>query len=128
MPNILIVEDDEALAQVLQERLTLKGHQVTVCLDARAAAELAAGLQPDLAILDYLMPGMTGTDLLAELRAAVATKSLPVILLSSQEALRVSASVPPDPRVRFLPKPVDHVQLEAAMHGLLDPEGWSASS
>jgi two-component system response regulator ChvI len=127
MPRILMVDDDELLLQVTGDYLESQGHSVTRCGDPTAAAELAEKTAPDLAIVDYEMPRLTGTQLLTELRSGGRTHSLPVIFLSGVDALRYASQVPPDPRVRFLHKPVDFEDLLGAIAALLDPEGWSAN-
>jgi CheY-like chemotaxis protein len=128
MARILMVDDDELLLQVTGDYLESIGHEVTSCSDPTQAAELAEKTAPDLAIVDYEMPRLTGTQLLTELRSGGRTHMLPVIFLSGVEALRYASQVPPDPRVRFLQKPVDFEDLDGAIAALLDPEGWSKNA
>lgn len=128
MARILMVDDDELLLQVTGDYLESLGHVVARCGDPESAAELAEKTAPDLAIVDYEMPRLTGTQLLTELRSGGRTHMLPVIFLSGVEALRYASQVPPDPRVRFLQKPVDFDDLEGAISALLDPEGWSKNA
>ena len=128
MARILMVDDDELLLQVTGDYLESKGHAVDRCGDPTSAAELAEKTAPDLAIVDYEMPRLTGTQLLTELRSGGRTHMLPVIFLSGVEALRYVSQVPPDPRVRFLQKPVDFEDLDGAIAALLDPDGWSKNS
>jgi len=128
MARILMVDDDELLLQVTGDYLESLGHSVDRCGDPTQAAELAEKTAPDLAIVDYEMPRLTGTQLLTELRGGGRTHMLPVIFLSGVEALRYVSQVPPDPRVRFLQKPVDFEDLEGAIAALLDPEGWSKNA
>jgi CheY-like chemotaxis protein len=127
MARILMVDDDELLLQVTGDYLESHGHSVARCSDPTVAAELAEKTAPDVAIVDYEMPRLTGTQLLTELRSGGRTHSLPVIFLSGIEALRYVSQVPPDPRVRFLQKPVEFEDLLGAISALLDPEGWSAN-
>jgi DNA-binding response OmpR family regulator len=128
MARILMVDDDETLLQATSDYLESLGHVVQRCGDPEQAAELAEKTDPDLAIVDYEMPRLTGTQLLTELRAGGRTHMLPVIFLSGVEALRYASQVPPDPRVRFLQKPVAFDDLEGAIAALLDPEGWSKNA
>jgi CheY-like chemotaxis protein len=128
MAHILMVDDDELLLQVTGDYLESLGHVVERCGDPTQAAELAEKTAPDLAIVDYEMPRLTGTQLLTELRGGGRTHMLPVIFLSGVEALRYVSQVPPDPRVRFLQKPVDFEDLQGAIAALLDPEGWSKNA
>ena len=126
MARILMVDDDELMLQVTGDYLESIGHSVARCQDSTQALGLAAKTSPDLAIVDYDMPRLTGTQLLTELRGG--GHMLPVIFLSGVETLRYASQVPPDPRVLFLQKPVDFDELRGAITALLDPEGWSAKS
>ena len=128
MARILMVDDNELLLQVTGDYLESLGHTVERCDDPTAAAEIAEKTAPDLAIVDYEMPRLTGTQLLTELRNGGRTHMLPVIFLSGVEAMRYVSQVPPDPRVRFLQKPVDFEDLEGAIAALLDPDGWSKNA
>jgi CheY-like chemotaxis protein len=128
MPRILLVDDDEILLRVTADYLESKGHKVTRCSDSTQAAELLEKIGPDLAILDYEMPRLKGPDLLTEMRSGGRGNYLPVIFLSAVEALLYASQVPPDPRVRFLRKPVDLEDLDGAIAALLDPEGWSKNA
>ena len=117
-----MVDDNELLLQVTGDYLESLGHAVTRCGDATQAAELAEKTAPDLAIVDYEMPRLTGTQLLTELRGGGRTHRLPVIFLSGVEAMNYVSQVPPDPRVRFLQKPVKFDALDEAIAALLRPE------
>ena len=128
MARILMVDDDDLLLEVTGEYLESRGHLVERCSDPTRFAELAEKTAPDLAILDYEMPRLSGTHLLTELRSGGRTHMLPVIFLSGVEALRYASQVPPDPLVRFLKKPVAFDDLDGAIAALLDPEGWSKNA
>jgi DNA-binding response OmpR family regulator len=123
MARILIVDDDPVLLKVAGDYLKSRGHDVARCEDPNLAPELAEKLRPDLAILDYQMPGLTGAHLLTELRRRV--PEVPVLFLSGVDAMHYASQIPPDPRVRFLRKPADFSELEGAISALLDPDGWS---
>ena len=128
MARILLVDDDETLLRVTADYLESKGHKVARTSDPTQAAELVEKTGPDLAILDYEMPRLKGPDLLTEMRAGGRGHHLPVIFLSAVEALLYASQVPPDPKVRFLHKPVDLEDLDGAIAALLDPEGWSKNA
>ncbi|MEQ1920717.1 MAG: hypothetical protein ABL955_16120, partial [Elusimicrobiota bacterium] len=64
--------------------------------------------------------------LLADLRAQEETRELPVLFLSGTESVRFASQVPPEPRVRFLTKPVDMIVLVTAVREMLDPNSWSS--
>ncbi len=126
MAKILLVDDEASLTEIVRECLAGEGHDVVVCHDPMAAERMALEENPDLALIDYQMPRKTGVELLADLRAQEETRQLPVLFLSGTEAVRFASQVPPEPRVRFLTKPVDMVVLVTAVREMLDPNGWSS--
>ena len=128
MALVLLVDDDELLLEALAAYLESRGHKVTRCCDSSNATELAEKIAPDLAIVDYEMPRLTGTQLLSEFRGGGRTHFLPVLFLSGVEPLTYTSQIAPDARVRFLQKPVDFDELDGAIASLLDPEGWSKNS
>ncbi len=125
--KILVVDDEISLTEVLQECLRGEGHEVVVCNDPTMALRAALEGKPDLAVIDYLMPRITGVQLLAELRAHAETASLPVLFISGIEAVRFAGTIPPEPRVRFLTKPLDLAVLLTMVREMLDPNGWSSN-
>jgi DNA-binding response OmpR family regulator len=84
MPQILIVEDDPDIRELIAFKLTLEGHEVHVEADGEAGLAAARELMPDLIVLDWMMPKLTGLEVCQALRADPATASLPIILLSAK--------------------------------------------
>jgi len=86
--RVLVVDDDEAVRTLLARLLELEGYVVDEAPDARTALDLMQARPPDLLLLDIMLPGQDGLDLLATLRRR---GDLPVILLTArdQEADRV---------------------------------------
>jgi two-component system chemotaxis response regulator CheY len=80
---ILIVDDDEDLAETCAMMLEGCGYDVTVALTGEAALHQIDLHSPDLLILDCRMPGMTGVELCARLRARPEGISFPILLMSS---------------------------------------------
>lgn len=119
MAKILVVDDDPMSLELLCEFLVDRGHSVVRSTAAASAASLAVEHEPELVVLDYQMPGMSGTEVLAQLRAAAATRGLPVVMLSGQSAFSYSSEVPKEERVRFLHKPVDFPLLALMIDDLM---------
>lgn len=86
MPTILIADDDELLAALVQFKLEAAGHTVMVAEDGAAALAAVARRRPDLIVLDAMMPVLTGSEVLARLKADPATASVPVIMLTARRA------------------------------------------
>jgi signal transduction histidine kinase len=83
--NILVVDDEPMNRQVLQEILSLNGHQVTVAHDGPEALKVVQQDKiPDLILLDVMMPGMSGLQVLGTLRQKFNEAELPIILLTAK--------------------------------------------
>lgn len=81
---ILIAEDEPAQAEVLRYNLEHEGFRVIVAGNGREAIAMVEDDSPDLAILDWMMPEMSGIEVCRRIRAAPETKTLPVILLTAR--------------------------------------------
>jgi CheY-like chemotaxis protein len=81
--TILIAEDDRFLRRAAELALKQRGFSVVLAEDGSQALALARTCQPDLILLDVLMPRMTGIEVLRQLRADEATRHLPVLVLSN---------------------------------------------
>ena len=81
--SILLVEDDEFLAELYATKLTLEGFLVHVAGDGRKGLKLAHEQHPDLVLLDIILPKLDGFEVLRELKANPQTKPVPVILLTN---------------------------------------------
>jgi DNA-binding response OmpR family regulator len=88
METILLVEDENELARIVVRELKAVGYQVTCAADGPQALELCARQQPNLIILDWMLPGMDGLEVLRRIRQ---TSSVPVLMLTarSEEVDRV---------------------------------------
>jgi DNA-binding response OmpR family regulator len=80
--KILIVDDNPVIVELLERKLGREGYEVMGCTESDKAMEMCLKDQPDLIILDILMPGKTGWDVMKELKAKSSTSSIPVIISS----------------------------------------------
>jgi DNA-binding response OmpR family regulator len=85
VPHIVLVEDDPSLAQFVETELSLEGYQVTVAPNGMDGLSVARKTQPDLLILDWLLPGMSGLDVCMRLRAT--GLQFPIILLTAKDEI-----------------------------------------
>jgi len=83
-PLVLVVEDEAALQQVLAYNLERAGFAVEQAFDADEALTLIAERAPDLIVLDWMLPYMSGLELCRQLRRKSATANLPVIMLTAR--------------------------------------------
>ncbi|QSB16451.1 response regulator [Natronosporangium hydrolyticum] len=84
MSRILVVDDDPGIVQLISFRLTRSGFEVDTAADGESALGRIRDTPPDLVLLDILMPGLSGLDVLAEIRASEQTAQLPVIMLTAK--------------------------------------------
>ena len=82
--NILIVEDEEALSLLLRYNLESEGYAVETVARGDEADLLLKEQSPDLVILDWMLPGLSGIELCRRLRARAETKRLPIIMLTAR--------------------------------------------
>jgi two-component system, OmpR family, phosphate regulon response regulator PhoB len=89
--RILVVEDEQPLVTLLSYNLEAAGHEVSVATRGDDAEELLRDDAPDLLILDWMLPGISGIELCRRLRQRAATKALPILMLTArgEEADRV---------------------------------------
>jgi two-component system cell cycle response regulator DivK len=83
MTKILLVEDNEMNRDMLSRRLIRKGYEVIMALDGRQAVEMAAGENPDLILMDMSLPVIDGWEATRQVKAAPATRAIPVIALTA---------------------------------------------
>ena len=117
--NILIVEDEEALTLLLRYNLEAEGYGVETVPRGDEADLLLKERAPDLVILDWMLPGLSGIELCRRLRARPETKQLPIIMLTARgeesERVRGLATGADD----YIVKPFSVPELSARVRALL---------
>jgi DNA-binding response OmpR family regulator len=118
--KILLVDDEKAILTILNIRLKVMGYDVVNAGDGQEALDMLDSTTPDIMLLDIIMPGINGFEVLRKLRL---NSQLPVIVYSArpenrQEALRMGAN-------DFLAKPFDVDYLAKRIELLLDHKGQS---
>jgi len=83
MTKILLVEDNEMNRDMLSRRLIRKGYEVVMALDGRQAVEMASAESPDLIVMDMSLPVIDGWEATRQVKAASATRAIPVIALTA---------------------------------------------
>jgi two-component system, OmpR family, phosphate regulon response regulator PhoB len=117
--NILIVEDEEALALLLRYNLESEGYRVETVARGDEADVLLKERSPDLVILDWMLPGLSGIELCRRLRGRPESKLLPIIMLTArgEESERVRGlSTGADD---YVVKPFSVPELSARVRALL---------
>ena len=124
--NVLIVDDNEAAADLLQELMTLQDHTARCAYTAAQALAAAAGEHFDAALIDLSLPDLPGTDVARHLRAEAGGKPLLLIAISGFSAGDVGG----DSAGLFdhhLQKPIDFDELDRAKAKAMAPRPPSAS-
>ncbi len=90
-PYALIVEDESALIELVRYNLEREGYEIGVAMDGEEALLLIEERQPDIVILDWMLPRLAGIEVCRRLRSKPATRNLPVIMLTAkaEEADRI---------------------------------------
>ena len=84
MARILVADDDVDIRELVEFKLSTMGHDITAVGDGAAAIDACREKKPDLAVLDVMMPGVSGLDAIREIRSDPDLADLPVILLTAR--------------------------------------------
>ena len=125
-PRVLVVEDDDAIAQVLQRSLRMEGYEVRVTGDGQSALDAAHGFLPDLVILDLGLPRLDGIEVARTLRQ---TDDVPILVLTARDALESRVEGLDSGADDYLVKPFERQELLARLRALLrrrPPRGQAA--
>ncbi|PCJ70366.1 MAG: phosphate regulon transcriptional regulatory protein PhoB [Rhodobiaceae bacterium] len=89
--TVLVVEDEEALATLLRYNLEKEGYTVVTTGDGEEADMLVREVNPDLVLLDWMLPGISGIELCRRFRARSETRNLPIVMITArgEEADRI---------------------------------------
>ncbi|MBL8479135.1 MAG: phosphate regulon transcriptional regulator PhoB [Sterolibacteriaceae bacterium] len=82
--TILVVEDEPTIQSLIEVNLRRAGHVVQLASDAESARRMVQEALPDLVLLDWMLPGMSGIDFARQLRGDARTRSLPIIMLTAR--------------------------------------------
>jgi DNA-binding response OmpR family regulator len=115
--TVLVVEDDQTVAELIRAVINdVPGWGAVVAHDAREAQLLLDHVRADVLVVDVMLPGKTGIELLAELRRRSCWDEPPVIVMSANVPVQaVERALGSDPDIQFLPKPFDIDDLLGAV-------------
>ena len=83
MKKILIIEDDQIVANVYRNKLAQEGYQAEVALDGETGLKEMRTFQPDAIVLDLMLPGMSGVEVIRQVRSEADFSKLPIIVFSN---------------------------------------------
>ena len=117
--RVLLIEDEANIAEAIRFLLARDGYQVHLRHDGREALAAVAELAPDLVILDLMLPGLSGLEILTSLRADAATLALPVLMLTAKGQGRDRDAAERAGASAFMAKPFDNTEMRAAVRALI---------
>jgi DNA-binding response OmpR family regulator len=115
--HVLLIEDEANIAEAIRFILSRDGWRVTHLSDGGAVLDRVRDERPDLVILDHMLPGMSGLEILVALRADPDTRALPVMMLTArgrdrEMAERAGAD-------RFMAKPFSNAEILAEVRAMM---------
>jgi DNA-binding response OmpR family regulator len=121
MARILAVDDEPTITRLVEAALAKDGHEVLSAGSGDEALLKARTEEPDLILLDIMMPGMDGHEVLVRLRTDPATQDVPVAFLSAVGDVSEQLEGLEEGAIDYITKPFSPVDLRAAVKDLLDP-------
>ncbi|MGE0037116.1 MAG: adenylate/guanylate cyclase domain-containing protein [Xanthobacteraceae bacterium] len=118
-PRILVVDDNPTNVEILRVRLTAQGYEVVTAADGEAALVQARALDPDLVLLDVMMPKLDGISVLKELKQDAKLKFVPVIMVTAKADPRDMVAGLEAGGDDYLTKPFEQAALVARVRSLL---------
>ncbi|OHB61155.1 MAG: hypothetical protein A2167_04790 [Planctomycetes bacterium RBG_13_46_10] len=109
--SILVVEDEEHIRRILEYNLKLDGFEVSSTAEGSKAIEIAKEKQPDLILLDWMMPEMDGLEVLSKLKKDKSTENIPVFMLTAKGMMVDVGRALCEGADDYITKPFDPVQL-----------------
>jgi len=122
-PKVLVVDDEEDVLRFINDALELEGMEVVTAFDGLSAIDTAGAEQPDVIILDIMMPLMNGYEVCGQLRNNPSTAHIPVLFLSSAystDAVRAGRELG---AVGYIVKPFAPAELVRSIRDVLRESG-----
>lgn len=120
MTEILVIEDDDAISDLLRRGLTYEGYRVAVAQDGTAGLRLARDAPPDLVVLDLMLPGLDGLEVCRRLRAA---GDVPILVLTARGTVSDRIAGLDSGADDYMVKPFSIDELLARVRALLRRKG-----
>jgi DNA-binding response OmpR family regulator len=114
--RVLVVEDDDEIAQVLQRSLRLEGYEVRIASDGEQALAMHAEYVPDVLVLDLGLPKVDGIEVARQVRAA---DDVPILMLTARDAVEARVEGLDSGADDYLVKPFERQELLARLRALL---------
>ncbi|WP_309666807.1 response regulator [Tabrizicola sp.] len=119
--HVLLIEDEPNIAEAIRFILSRDGWQVSHEADGSRALARVRDLRPDLVILDHMLPGLSGLEILAALRADPATAAIRVLMLTARGQGRDREAAVAAGADRFMIKPFSNADILAEVRAMMEP-------
>lgn len=116
--KVLLIEDEPNITEAIRFLLTREGWQVETHADGADAVQVVLAAQPDLVILDVMLPGKSGMDILRDLREQHEMQGLPVLMLTARGQSRDREMAEQAGVSRFMTKPFSNAEVLTAVRDL----------
>jgi DNA-binding response OmpR family regulator len=117
--HVLLIEDEPNISEAIRFILMRDGFTVTVLAEGRDAEAEVRALRPDVLVLDVMLPGRSGFEILAALRNDPETQGLPVLMLTARGQSRDRAEAQRIGVSGFMTKPFSNAEILAAVRALV---------
>jgi DNA-binding response OmpR family regulator len=117
--HVLLIEDEVNIAEALRFILMRDGWQVSTLADGALALQAVADCKPDVVILDLMLPGASGLDILRGLRARAETAALPVLMLTAKGQGRDREAAEQAGVTSFMTKPFANADIVAKVRAMV---------
>jgi CheY-like chemotaxis protein len=117
--KVLVCDNEEVLRALVRGALELGDYEIVEARDGDESVELARACEPDLIVLDMMMPGRTGLEVITELRTESRFAETPVIMLTARAQAEDREAAEMAGATCFLPKPFSPLELASTVEALL---------
>ncbi|CUH67019.1 Alkaline phosphatase synthesis transcriptional regulatory protein PhoP [Thalassovita gelatinovora] len=117
--HVLVIEDEPNIIEAISFILSRDGWTVDTHSNGHDAVSVVRAKSPDLVILDVMLPGKSGYDILTELRQDAATQNLPVLMLTARGQSKDRELAEKIGASRFMTKPFSNAEVLEALHELV---------
>jgi putative two-component system response regulator len=122
MATILVVDDQTPTLDLMAATIRMLGHEPRLAQSAQRALDLIAETPPDLVLLDLMMPGMNGLEMLTKLRLTSNASTLPVVVITAGGEYDIKDRVLEAGGTACLQKPINMEQLATMIQSVLTDE------
>jgi DNA-binding response OmpR family regulator len=126
--RILLVEDEPNIIEAIRFILSRDGWQVSTHSDGTSAIDAIRRARPDVVVLDVMLPGRSGFDILRDLRAGEETRALPVLMLTAKGQGRDREQAERYGVTRFMTKPFSNAEVLAAVNAMVPQDPTAAGT